>query len=82
MSNGKFSPIMTDVEAGPPEILKIVRCGRKGSCRSNCSCKKAGLKCTSTCKECHGITCNDVVMIDSDDEYEVDVDRNIFDILN
>ena len=27
ISNGTFSPIMTDIKAGPPNILKIIRCG-------------------------------------------------------
>ena len=30
MKNGNVSPIMTDIEAGPPDILKIVRCGCRG----------------------------------------------------
>ena len=32
MKNGNFSLIMTDIEAGPPDILRIVRCGCRGMC--------------------------------------------------
>ena len=38
ISNGKYFPIMTDIEAGPPDVLKIIRCGCKGPCNSRCSC--------------------------------------------
>ena len=47
---------MTDIEAGPPDLLKVIRCGCKGPCRNSCSCRKTGLNCAFTCKECHGIT--------------------------
>ena len=60
MCNGKFRPIMTDIAAGPAELLKIIRCGCKGQCGNRCSCRKAGLQCTPSCKECHGITCSNV----------------------
>ena len=43
-------PIMTDEEAGPPDILKIIRCGCNEVCDKRCSCRKSGLQCTSTCK--------------------------------
>ena len=52
IENSNYTPIMTDIEAGPPELLRIVRCGCKGPCGAKCSCRKAGLKCSWTCKEC------------------------------
>ena len=54
---------MTDIEAGPPELLRIVRCGCKGHCGAKCSCRKAGLQCSSTCKECRGLTCSNAPVI-------------------
>ena len=57
LSSNKYIPIMPDAEASPSELLKIIRCGCNGSCGAKCSCKKASLKCKSTCKEYHGITC-------------------------
>ena len=81
--NGKYYPIMTDIEAGPPDILKIIRCGCKGSCNSRCSCRKAGLKCAFSCKECHGVTCSNAVeVLDIIQEEDDDVERNIFDLFD
>ena len=61
LSSNKYVPIITDAEAGLLELLKIIQCGCNGSCVAKCSCRKAGLKCTSTCKECHGITCTNIL---------------------
>ena len=54
---------MTDIEAGHPELLRIVRCGCKGPCGAKCICRRAVLKCSSTCKECHGLTCSNAPVI-------------------
>ena len=81
MENGKFSPIMTDNEAGPPDILKVIRCGCEGTCGKRCSCRKAGLKCTSLCKECNGIICTNAPVIDTEQERDEE-DRNFLDIFN
>ena len=43
IENSNYTPIMTDIEAGPPELLRIVQCGCKGPCGAKCSCRKAGL---------------------------------------
>ena len=60
LSSNKYVPIMTDAEAGPSELLKIIRRGCVGSCGAKRSCRKEVLKCTATCKEYHGITCTNV----------------------
>ena len=60
ISNGKFSPVMTDIEADPPDILKIIRSGCKESCTSRYSYRKAGLKFAFLYKECQGVTCSNV----------------------
>ena len=68
-----YTPIMTDIEAGPPDLLKVIHWGCKGPCGNSCSCRKAGLNCASTYKECHGITCNNAPVIEpkvEEDEYE------------
>ena len=44
IENTNHTPIMTDIEAGPPELLRIVQCGCKGPCGAKCSCRKEGLK--------------------------------------
>ena len=78
-----FIPIMADEEAGPEDLLKVIRCGCKGFCDSNhCTCRKAGLCCTSSCKECHGSLCdntNDELAISDDDFDENFDDRHFLD---
>lgn len=60
LSSKKYVLIMTDAEAGPSKLLKIIRCGCNGSCGVKCPCRKADLKCPSICKECRGITSTNV----------------------
>ena len=83
ISNGKYSPIMIDIKTGPPDIIKIIRRGCKGSCNSRCSCRKAGLKCTFSCKKFHDVTCGNVIedidLIHGEDD---DLKRNIFAIFD
>ena len=50
MKDDCFTPIMTDSEPGPTNLLKIVRCSCKNLCDKRCSCRKAGLKCSTSCK--------------------------------
>ena len=58
-----FSPIVTDLEPAPEELLRIVRCKckllPKRPCNSNiCSCRKNGLTCVTTaCCNCRGTEC-------------------------
>ena len=33
-------------------------------CDKRCFCRKAGLTCTSSCKECHGLFCNNSEQIE------------------
>lgn len=68
LENGLHTPIKTDIAAGPPDLLKIIRCGCKGPCGKSCTCRKAGLECAASCKECHGITCTNVPVIEPEPE--------------
>ena len=62
--DGKLvSPIMTDINAAPENLLKFVRCKCKLSSKnpcgtSMCSCRKHGLKCVTACEDCRGENCN------------------------
>ena len=62
--NGKvLSPIVTDINAAPENLLKFVRCKCKLSSKnpcgtSMCSCRKHGLKCVTACEDCRGENCN------------------------
>ena len=61
MKDNSFMPIATDEEPGPQDLLQIIRCGCKESCDKRCSCRKAGLKCSPSCKECHGNACSNTI---------------------
>ena len=63
-TNGSFVPIMADQEPGPSHFLKIVRCTCEEMSDNCCSYRKAGLTCTSSCKECHGLFCNNSEQIE------------------
>ena len=68
-----YAPIIADIEADLPDLLKVIHCGCKGPFRNSCSCRNAGLNSASTCKECHGITCTNARVIEpevEEDEYE------------
>ena len=41
IENSNYTPIMTDIKIGPPELLRIVRLGGKGPCGAKCGCRKA-----------------------------------------
>ena len=61
MNNGSFSPIMTDTEPYPRDLLEMMRCNCKESCDKGCSCRKAWLKCSSLCGKCLGVFCDNAV---------------------
>ena len=41
IENSNYTPVMTDIETGPPELLRIVRLDGKGPCGAKCGCRKA-----------------------------------------
>jgi hypothetical protein len=46
-------PIMTDKNAAPGELLKIIYCKCSRECKSaRCSCRRYGLPCTAACGPC------------------------------
>ena len=58
-----LSPIMTDINVAPENLLKFVRCkcklSSKNPCGTNmCSCRRNGLKCVTACEDCRGESCN------------------------
>ena len=62
-ADGYLTPITTDKEIAPTELLKVIRCNCKTSsknqCGTNiCTCRKHGLKCMPACGGCHGESCN------------------------
>ena len=78
IENSNYTSIITDIEAGPPELLRIVRCGCKGPFGAKFSCRKPGLQCSSTYSECHGLTCSNAPV--SEPEFDQnDSQRNFLD---
>lgn len=71
--NQVFVPVSTKKEAGPQDILKVVRFKCKSTSRNQCgtalcTCRKNGLKCVAACGDCHGIDCRNAHKIDTDDD--------------
>ena len=57
-----FKPIAMTKSAAPEALLRIIRCNCSGKCDTKrCTCRKNGLRCTSACGQCKGLTCeNDI----------------------
>ena len=84
VTDDHFVPIATDKEAGPQDLLKIIRCGCRENCDKRCSCRKAGLECSSYCKECRGVSCTNARDYESDESENelVDDERHFLDAFN
>ena len=69
-NNGVISPIITDKEAGSPEILRgmCCSCASKENACTSCGCKKRRMLCSIHCK-C-GVLCSNPVVPDHDLEGE------------
>lgn len=67
-------PVDMKRDSAPQTLLKNVSCACKKRCSGACSCRKAGLKCSSMCKNCSGMDCENVALISSLDETEEDDD--------
>jgi len=62
MEGGRLTPIATDLEPAPSDLLKVIRCNCKSlvtnQCLTNlCTCRKNGLHCITACGHCHGDSC-------------------------
>ena len=57
--DGKLVPMQCDMDVAPKALLKVVRCNCRMGCDTlRCSCRKAGLECSTGCGECRGICAN------------------------
>lgn len=58
LKNGYDQLVRTKEEAAPNSILQLLSCGCNGDCLSaRCTFHKAGIKCSTICKKCQGISC-------------------------
>ncbi|KAK6186089.1 hypothetical protein SNE40_008194 [Patella caerulea] len=65
VENGLYLPTQIDIDPAPSAILSIIRCKCKVNCDSKrCSCRKHGLECSISCKECKGLSCSNSPAID------------------
>ena len=84
-----LTPIATDNEVAPAQLLKFVRCkckiSTKNPCGTNiCSCRKYGMACVAACGDCRGENCCNTSKVDEplENENDPDCNANIFDILS
>ena len=69
----KLVPMQCDMDVAPTTLLKVVRCNCKMGCDTlRCSCRKAGLACSTGCGECRGICAIMYENITEDNEHEED----------
>lgn len=71
IQDGMLFPTTTDLPPAPKEILKMIKCECSGSCDSKkCTCHKNGMTCTMSCKNCKGVSCQNVENTVEDEEDE------------
>lgn len=70
----RLTPITTDIDPAPPELLSKIRCQCKGNCSTlKCGCFKNQVKCSSACVVCCGSDCLNVETIcETEDKIEND----------
>ena len=65
-TNGQYEPVLTLKPVAPENMLKLVSCNCGGDCSTKrCSCRRNNLKCISSCGNCHGNQCTNVI-VDND----------------
>jgi len=75
--NNQFVSIMTEENAAPHELLKIIHCNSSGECKSpRCSCRHCGLPCTAACGSCQTENCDNPSTTQAVDTDEEDYTQN------
>lgn len=74
INEGKLFPLMMNNSAAPDTLLKMIRCNCSSRCDTlQCSCKKHGLDCNTSCGHCQNGTCDNMSqepVSDDDDPQE------------
>ena len=75
--NNKLIPVRTSIAPAPQRVLKLIYCGCGTPCVTNqCECQRSGLRCSSMCGRCAGVSCQNAATSpeedDSSDEEGVD----------
>ena len=58
VKNNFVLPVPMTKAPGPSNILKVIRCSCQGDCAGRCTCHSLGIKCTSMCTTCRGVSCS------------------------
>ena len=59
LEDNEYVPTMTDKAAAPENLLNMVHCNCKTSCRTQrCSCRRYGLPCMPACGSCQLENCD------------------------
>lgn len=80
---GNLIPVQCKEAVVPPDLLKLIFCNCKESnCFKNCSCRKLGLRCSSKCGQCYGISCSNCCFVADEEEDDGldDVTRELFEV--
>ena len=57
--DNQLVPLMTDMDAAPSNLLKMIHCNCHSACRTaRCSCRRYGLPCHSACGPCQLDACD------------------------
>lgn len=67
LENNSLDPIKMDQAAAPSKLLKVIFCSCKKPCGKACSCRKAGLYCTSVCGSCSENNCRNSPPVDTEE---------------
>lgn len=68
-TNNMLFPVHSNKPPAPEEIINLVSCNCKVSCKNNCSCFKASLDCTAMCGTCGG-SCSNVTVVEGENVEE------------
>ncbi|GBP85752.1 hypothetical protein EVAR_97248_1 [Eumeta japonica] len=73
-SETMYLPQKTTEILAPEKLLKLIHCSCIKDCSNRCGCKKAGLPCSSLCKNCKGGSCSNSTRPSIDDDnHDADV---------
>ena len=72
LENKLLRPVQMTQNAAPDTLLKVIFCNCKKPCGKACSCKKAGLFCTSVCGFCNENNCENTQTVDLDENSRED----------
>ena len=66
-----YYPVTTQTPFAPDSLLESISCSCKSECLKSCGCVKAGINCSSLCKGCKGLFCNNIKIDNNDDHVDI-----------